>query len=68
MSGNAFSGAWPRWLFNAILGAPAKVNVNLTVCASFTASVHLPEAGLSRIRGCTVNLTPAASQAYHIPC
>ena len=31
MSSNGFSGTWPHWLFRAIVRAPAKVNVNLTV-------------------------------------
>lgn len=31
MSGNAFSGTWPQWLFHAVIRAPAKVNLDLTV-------------------------------------
>ena len=33
LSSNSFSGVWPQWLFSAIVTAPAKVNVNLTVRA-----------------------------------
>lgn len=33
MSGNAFSGTFPHWLFHAIVRAPTKVTVNLAVRA-----------------------------------